>query len=186
MAAIHRHGSGVQLLLPLPLLLLLLLAGGEARGDNVVAMLFSSNMAAGNVRGAMRPQGRSPSFFIVGLFLAVGILGFNYWSLSKRNHDLATQLLNMQDQLRVSISKRMNAERRGSNIVNELKKCETALDMDKNEVARKESEVITLTEQLKIKDIQINSHEAKVKEMEDLRTSLVSNEIAFVFVVQKC
>ncbi|CAI9717549.1 Hypothetical predicted protein [Octopus vulgaris] len=139
-------------------------------------MLFSFNMAAGNVRGAMRPQGRSPSFFIVGLFLAVGILGFNYWSLSKRNHDLATQLLNMQDQLRLCISKRMTVERRGSNIVNELKKCETALDMDKNEVARKESEVITLTEQLKIKDVQISSHEAKVKEMEELRMNLKTCE----------
>uniref|UniRef100_A0A0L8GQU2 Uncharacterized protein n=2 Tax=Octopus bimaculoides TaxID=37653 RepID=A0A0L8GQU2_OCTBM len=124
----------------------------------------------------MRPQGRSPSFFIVGLFLAVGILGFNYWSLSKRNHDLATQLLNMQDQLRLCISKRMTVERRGSNIVNELKKCETALDMDKNEVARKESEVITLTEQLKTKDVIINSHEAKVKEMEELRMNLKTCE----------
>ncbi|GAB1597249.1 hypothetical protein Ahia01_000001300 [Argonauta hians] len=133
-------------------------------------------MAAGNVRGAMRPQGRSPSFFIVGLFLAVAILGFNYWSLSKRNHDLATQLLNMQDQLRLCISKRMNVERRGSNIVNELKKCETALDMDKNEVARKESELISLTEKLKNKEAQIGSDETKLKEMNDVRLALKTCE----------
>lgn len=136
---------------------------------------------AGNVRGAMRPQGRSPPFLLIGLCVALCILGFNYWSLSYRNRELATQIVDLQDQVRRSMSKRMTAERRGATVVEELKKCESTLDMEKNEIARKESEVISLSEQLRNKVTEMTDCETKIKDVEEIRTNLVRVSVFILF-----
>ncbi|CAE1263373.1 unnamed protein product [Acanthosepion pharaonis] len=74
------------------------------------------------------------------------------------------------------MSKRMTAERRGATVVEELKKCESTLDMEKNEIARKESEVISLSEQLRNKVTEMTDCETKIKDVEEIRTNLKTCE----------
>jgi len=67
---------------------------------------------AANGRGAMRPQSRSPPFLVIGLLVALVILGANYWSLSSNNNSLGQEVAELQDQVRQLSAKRISAEKK--------------------------------------------------------------------------
>ena len=64
-----------------------MLAGGdESFRENVKEAMTAST------RGTMRPNGRSPPFLAIGLFIALCVMGFNYWSLSAKNAEQANEI----------------------------------------------------------------------------------------------
>ncbi|WAQ99950.1 GOLM1-like protein [Mya arenaria] len=76
---------------------------------------------AANGRGNMRPAGRSPPFLAIGLTVALVILGFNYWSLSARNGEQASEIMLMESELRLVNAKKVSAEKRSDAIQDKVK-----------------------------------------------------------------
>ena len=95
-----------------------------------------------NGRGNMRPQSRSPPFLLTGLVVALVILGANYWNLSSSNASLSAEVADLQDQIRILSSKKINSERKNDNAMLRIR------DIEKN-VNDREQELSKLKTELK-------------------------------------
>ena len=98
-----------------------------------------------NGRGTMRPQSRSPPFLVIGLLVALVILGANYWSLSSTNSSLSNEIGDLQDQVRQLSLKRISAEKKIDTISESYNKFKEGL-------AQKEAELKSAHVQLKEKE----------------------------------
>ena len=90
-------------------------------------------------RGTMRPNGRSPPFLAIGLFIALCVMAFNYWNLSSKNAEQAQEITILNGEKLSAVSGRSAAEKRiesfnmqveklqrDINAVSSLKESETA------------------------------------------------------------
>ncbi|ESP05669.1 hypothetical protein LOTGIDRAFT_228149 [Lottia gigantea] len=89
-------------------------------------------MTSSNGRGALRPSGRSPPFLLIGLSVALCIIGFNYWSVSSRNSELLTQITILKREVTNQATMKITAEKRleevgsrASKYLDEKNKCMT-------------------------------------------------------------
>lgn len=116
--------------------------------------------ANSSTRGMMRPHhNRSPPFLVIGLAVVVIILGFNYWSLSSRNNDLAKELQDFQDKFRISALKKLSSERRSEQLVVKVQDLENIINKNKaaeinekqklaKDISRRNADVATMQDQL--------------------------------------
>ena len=93
-------------------------------------------MAANN-RGNMRPTSRSPPFLAIGLFVALVILGFNYWNLSVKNGEQFNEISVMERELKIVSAKKSAIEKRAEAIQDKVKYLEDELNKQKGYVAEK-------------------------------------------------
>jgi len=100
---------------------------------------------AANGRGTMRPGGRSPPFLAIGLFVALVILGFNYWSLSSKNGELQNEVAMMDSELRIVNAKKTSAEKRNDAISDKIKDLEEEISKQKEVIANRQAENADLT-----------------------------------------
>ncbi|XP_022332150.2 uncharacterized protein LOC111129907 isoform X2 [Crassostrea virginica] len=113
-----------------------------------------------NGRGNMRPQSRSPPFLLTGLVVALVILGANYWNLSSSNASLSAEVADLQDQIRILSSKKINSERKNDNAMLRIR------DIEKN-VNDREQELSKLKTELKEVATAKESCTSKLRQNED-------------------
>ena len=89
---------------------------------------------AANGRGNLRTNGRSPPFLAIGLFVALVILGFNYWTLSAKNGEQSNEIALMESELRLVNAKKVSAEKRSEAVSDKVK--------DLTDQMKKQSEMI--------------------------------------------
>ncbi|XP_067666796.1 protein GOLM2-like isoform X2 [Haliotis asinina] len=108
-----------------------------------------------NGRGTMRPQGRTPSFLLIGLLVVMCILGYSYWSVASTSSDQALQIVTLQDEVRMLSTRKMEAdkqkeasvdrvgvlEKRNAGLVAEMQEKLKAVESVKSELGRKEDEL---------------------------------------------
>ena len=111
---------------------------------------------SGNGRGAQRPQSRPP-FLVIGLLVALGILGFNYWNLSSANVTLSATNIDLQDQIRILTSKRLNEEQSKKHV-------EKKYGLLEQRIAAKDSEIKGLLDDVEIKKVAQEKAEHVVNE----------------------
>lgn len=92
----------------------------------------------------MRAQSRSPPFLVIGLLVALVILGANYWNLSSNNSKLAFEVAELQDQVRQISAKRISAEKKIDSMAE-------SYNRNKDTLAQKESDVKSLNSQIEDK-----------------------------------
>lgn len=129
---------------------------------------------AANPRGAMRPQSKSPPFLIIGLLVALVILGANYWSLSSSNRAMSIEIRDLQDHIRMVAAKKINAEKRSDSVLERLKDLEKTITDNKQTIAKKSSEIATLNQQHSDRTTEL---EACGREKEHCQTNLVNYPI---------
>ena len=88
----------------------------------------------------MRPNGRSPPFLAIGLFIALCVMGFNYWNLSAKNAEQANEIsiINAEkltarsaaDKRIDSLSKQIESLQRDVTIARTAKETETSRLVD--------------------------------------------------------
>ncbi|XP_046366800.2 RNA polymerase II degradation factor 1-like isoform X5 [Haliotis rufescens] len=108
-----------------------------------------------NGRGTMRPQGRAPPFLLIGLLVVMCILGYSYWSVASTSSDQASQIVTLQDEVRILSTRKMEAdkrsessndkigtlEKRNTNLMSELQEKIKAMESVKSELSRKEEDL---------------------------------------------
>ena len=112
-----------------------MLAGGDEKfRENVKEAMTAST------RGNMRPNGRSPPFLAIGLFIALCVMGFNYWSLSAKNAEQANEISILNSE---KLTARATSEKRIDSLSTQI----TSMQRDLN-TAKEQKE----SEALKFKD----------------------------------
>lgn len=96
---------------------------------------------AANGRGNGRPNGRSPPFLAIGLFVALVILGFNYWNLSAKNGEQANEIAMMESELRLVNARKVSAEKRSEAITDKVKDLEENIKQQKEMVSHNAAEL---------------------------------------------
>ncbi|VDI77711.1 Hypothetical predicted protein [Mytilus galloprovincialis] len=115
---------------------------------------------SGNGRGAARNPSKSPPFLIIGLLVALAILGFNYWNLSSSNGSLSATNMDLQDQIRILTSKRLNEEQSKRDI-------ERKYQLIEQRIATKDSEIKKLQEDVDKKGGDVERAENSKKDPKD-------------------
>ncbi|XP_061172329.1 protein GOLM2-like isoform X2 [Saccostrea echinata] len=133
---------------------------------------------AANGRGTMRPQSRSPPFLITGLVVALVILGANYWNLSSSNASLSAEVADLQDQIRILSSKKINSERKNENAMLRIR------DFEKN-INSKEQELTKLKTDLGELGASKDACTAKLKQNEDNMSGIQQELATYKDKVQK-
>ncbi|XP_033750794.1 protein CASC4-like isoform X2 [Pecten maximus] len=121
---------------------------------------------ASNGRGSMRAQSRSPPFLVIGLLVALVILGANYWNLSSNNSKLAFEVAELQDQVRQISAKRISAEKKIDSMAE-------SYNRNKDTLAQKESDVKSLNSQVEDK---VGELQSLGKEKESCQNNLKNCE----------
>lgn len=103
----------------------------------------------------MRNQSRTPPFLIIGLVVALVILGFNYWRMSSRNGALNDEAeiayersTDLQEQVRMLSTKKLIAEKKSETVLDRVRELEGLLNNRNEELQRKEMEVQNINRQL--------------------------------------
>ncbi|KAK3578270.1 hypothetical protein CHS0354_010471 [Potamilus streckersoni] len=132
-------------------------------------------MAANN-RGGMRPQGRSPPFLAVGLFVALCILGFNYWSMSSRNAELGNEITLLESEVRVLSAKKVSAEKRSESVLDKVKDLEDILKKERNNYGNKEAELAECNKNLHQKEEELIEVREEVENFKSVSSSCEENK----------
>ncbi|KAL3866910.1 hypothetical protein ACJMK2_044159 [Sinanodonta woodiana] len=133
-------------------------------------------MMAANNRGGMRPQGRSPPFLAVGLFVAVCILGFNYWSMSSRNAELGNEITLLESEVRVLSAKKVSAEKRSESVMDKVTDLEEILKKERNNYGNKEAELAECNKNLHLKEEQLTETKEEADACKSLSSSCEENK----------
>lgn len=120
-----------------------------------------------NGRGNMRPSGRSPPFLAIGLFVALVILGFNYWSLSARNGEQANEIVLMESELRLVNAKKTSAEKRMEATSDKIEDLEKQLNEQKELLANKAAELANVEREKETFGNRVNELETELKTYRD-------------------
>lgn len=103
----------------------------------------------------MRNQSRTPPFLVIGLVVALVILGFNYWRVSSRNGSLNDEAeiayersTDLQEQVRMLSTKKLIAEKKSETVLERVRELEGLLNNRNEELQRKEVEVSNINRQL--------------------------------------
>lgn len=118
----------------------------------------------------MRPNGRSPPFLAIGLFIALCVMGFNYWNLSAKNADQANEISIISAE---KLTARSSAEKR----IESLNQQVESLQRDINAArAQKETETNRLAEEKRNIEDECEKDQRRIQaELEQCRE--LSNEL---------
>ena len=106
-----------------------------AGGDDKTSQKVKEAMTA-STRGTMRPNGRSPPFLAIGLFIALCVMGFNYWSLSAKNAEQANEISILNSE---KLAARSTAEKRIESLTGQVSSLQSNLNTAKEQ---KDSEAL--------------------------------------------
>ncbi|XP_013397752.1 protein casc4-like, partial [Lingula anatina] len=114
--------------------------------------------SSGTPRGGMRPSGRSPPFVIIGLFVVIAILAFNYWSVSSRNSELLREVSDLSMKLRLATQNKLSIEKRAEALLSRMKENEDNLKVVQKESSQKLVENNDLSTQISHLKDEIDKH----------------------------
>ncbi|XP_018110705.1 protein GOLM2-like isoform X2 [Xenopus laevis] len=97
--------------------------------------------------GAPRRTGRLPPFVLIALLAVIGLLAFNYWSVSARQAALHDELLGLQAQVQRTEVARSRLEKRNSELIMQM-------DTHRRQMEQKQGEYQGLGERLQARDMQ--------------------------------
>ena len=105
--------------------------------------------------GTMRSSSRSPPILLAALLVAVGFLGYKYWSVSAKHGTVSAQLEALQVEFRAVSDKHLTVEKRAAELSTELEEAHkklTHLETDNtekdNQITQLSGETSSLKEQL--------------------------------------
>ena len=134
----------------------------------------------GSARGQMRPHSsKSPPFLLVGLFVVIAILAFNYWNASTKYAFSRKQVIRLSDKYQELNLKKQGIEKRNLDLADELNerktevmKCIAKNSADttncENRIRREKDEVLT-----QLSAVKLDNDNMRQKEIEN-QESLVS------------
>uniref|UniRef100_A0A8C5PKE3 Protein GOLM2 n=1 Tax=Leptobrachium leishanense TaxID=445787 RepID=A0A8C5PKE3_9ANUR len=97
--------------------------------------------------GAPRRNGRMPPFVLIALLAVIGLLAFNYWSVSARQAALQDELLGLQAQVQRIEVARSRLEKRNSELMMQA-------DTHRRQMEQRQDEYQGLGERLQARDVQ--------------------------------
>ncbi|XP_053320490.1 protein GOLM2 isoform X2 [Spea bombifrons] len=97
--------------------------------------------------GAPRRTGRLPPFVLVALLAVIGLLAFNYWSVSARQAALHDELMALQAQVQRTEVARSRLEKRNSEMMMQA-------DSHRRQMEQRQGEFHSLEERLQARDLQ--------------------------------
>ncbi|XP_035986641.1 protein GOLM2 isoform X2 [Fundulus heteroclitus] len=121
--------------------------------------------------GANRRGGRMPSFILVFLTVIIGVLAFNYWTVSNKHGRLLDELLEVQSQVKRSDAARSRLEKRNSELI-------VQVDAHKKQIDQKDGDFSALEDKLQ-------AREGAVRKCSDEKMKLQSDVTAQMNEVQR-
>lgn len=94
---------------------------------------------------ANRRGGRLPSFIFIFLMVVIGILSFNYWTVSNKQRRLLDELVEVQTQVKRTDAARSRLEKRNSELM-------VQVDTHKKQINQKEGDYSVLEGRLQVQD----------------------------------
>ncbi|MEE6503493.1 hypothetical protein FKM82_004839 [Ascaphus truei] len=110
--------------------------------------------------GAPRRPGRLPPFVLVVLLAVIGLLAFNYWSVSARQAALRDELLGLQGQVQRSEVARSRTEKRNSELMAQA-------EGHRRQVEQRQGEYRSLGERLRARDVQAQRCEEDMAKLQN-------------------
>ncbi|XP_015240455.1 PREDICTED: protein CASC4 isoform X2 [Cyprinodon variegatus] len=95
--------------------------------------------------GANRRGGRMPSFILIFLMIVIGVLAFNYWTVSNKHGRLLDDLLEIQTQVKRSDAARSRLEKRNSELM-------VQVDTHKKQIDQKDGDYSVLENKLQARE----------------------------------
>ncbi|MEQ2171000.1 Protein golm2 [Goodea atripinnis] len=95
--------------------------------------------------GANRRGGRMPSFILVLLMVLIGVLAFNYWTVSNKHGRLLDELAEVQTQVKRSDAARSRLEKRNSELI-------VQVDTHKKQIDQKDGDYSVLEGKLQARE----------------------------------
>ncbi|KAK5608875.1 hypothetical protein CRENBAI_019051 [Crenichthys baileyi] len=114
--------------------------------------------------GANRRGGRMPSFILVLLTVLIGVLAFNYWTVSNKHGRLLDELAEIQTQVKRSDAARSRLEKRNSELI-------VQVDTHKKQIDQKDGDYSVLEGKLQ-------AREGAIKKCSDEKMKLQSDVTA--------
>ncbi|MEQ2207802.1 hypothetical protein XENOCAPTIV_018984, partial [Xenoophorus captivus] len=95
--------------------------------------------------GANRRGGRMPSFILILLMVLIGVLAFNYWTVSNKHGRLLDELAEIQTQVKRSDAARSRLEKRNSELI-------VQVDTHKKQIDQKDGDYSVLEGKLQARE----------------------------------
>ncbi|XP_014866164.1 PREDICTED: protein CASC4 isoform X4 [Poecilia mexicana] len=116
--------------------------------------------------GANRRGGRMPSFILVFLMVIIGVLAFNYWTVSNKHGHLLDELAEIQTQVKRSDAARSRLEKRNSELI-------VQVDTHKKQIDQKDGDYSVLEGKLQAREGAIKKcSDEKVKLQTDVTSQM--------------
>ncbi|XP_043956412.1 protein GOLM2 isoform X4 [Gambusia affinis] len=116
--------------------------------------------------GANRRGGRMPSFILVFLMVIIGVLVFNYWTVSNKHGHLLDELAEIQTQVKRSDAARSRLEKRNSELI-------VQVDTHKKQIDQKDGDYSLLEGKLQAREGAIKKcSDEKVKLQTDVTSQM--------------
>ncbi|XP_027871805.1 protein CASC4 isoform X3 [Xiphophorus couchianus] len=116
--------------------------------------------------GANRRGGRMPSFILVFLMVIIGVLAFNYWTVSSKHGHLLDELAEIQTQVKRSDAARSRLEKRNSELI-------VQVDTHKKQIDQKDGDYSLLEGKLQAREGAIKKcSDEKVKMQTDVTSQM--------------
>ncbi|XP_023188169.1 protein CASC4 isoform X6 [Xiphophorus maculatus] len=116
--------------------------------------------------GANRRGGRMPSFILVFLMVIIGVLAFNYWTVSSKHGHLLDELAEIQTQVKRSDAARSRLEKRNSELI-------VQVDTHKKQIDQKDGDYSLLEGKLQAREGAIKKcSDEKVKLQTDVTSQM--------------
>ncbi|XP_007554091.1 protein CASC4 isoform X4 [Poecilia formosa] len=116
--------------------------------------------------GANRRGGRMPSFILVFLMVIIGVLAFNYWTVSNKHGHLLDELAEIQTQVKRSDAARSRLEKRNSELI-------VQVDTHKKQIDQKDGDYSMLEGKLQAREGAIKKcSDEKVKLQTDVTSQM--------------
>ena len=149
----------------------------------------------GTSRGQMRPHSsKSPPFLLIGLFVVIAILGFNYWNASTKYAFSRKQVLQLSDRYQEAETKRRGLEKRILDLINDLDqrkaevmKCQAKNTVEatncENRIRREKDELLTQLTHLKL---ELDNREKEAKDCREQQVSCMHVIVTTIVLIHGC
>ena len=159
--------------------------------------MLEEKMAAGSTaRGQMRPHSsKSPPFLLVGLFVVIAILGFNYWNASTKYAFSRKQVIQLGDKYQELNLKKQGIEKRNLDLSDELSKRKTEVMqcLARNGIEATECETRirrekdAVLEQLSQSKLEAENLKKQATDCQDVLVSVqIANSTIFILSIMNC
>ncbi|XP_067105706.1 protein GOLM2 isoform X1 [Osmerus mordax] len=116
--------------------------------------------------GANRRGGRLPSLVLIALMVIIGILSFNYWTVSNKNGRLLDELLEVQTQVKRTDAARSRLEKRNSELM-------VQVDTHRKQIDKKDGDNSMLEGKLQARDVLVKKFtDEKIKLQSDVTSQM--------------